>query len=487
MTRFLLTFICLSLYTASWAATSGSWSSVALGKAIKYKTTEASKPAKDASGNPMTVVYLTNLAIDKVGRNSNADDVAWLLEQGYRVIELDYEHDAQAVSPQLNLDIIAINKAMQAKSFGGCTKFSDSRCYVLFEGYRIQRDVSYYLDDPTVYNFPDDYARTSGDSLYMDLVYPANPRRAVPTMVTFSYSNSYATSGGAATNKHKRMYLPYFWGAFSDSFVEGCAALGMAWAICDHPKYCDWGQGKYPGGANKSLGALEVNPDALSKVQSAIRTVRGVGKTLGLSDEVMVTGFSRGSTAASLAIAGVQLEGADLSRGRFPSERVDVSCAVLGPGIFDYQKMTTTTNEYTRMAAYVKAFPQNGWAIQGGLCLVASELTAPCLLYHNTDDDANYVTQANALQSRLKELGVKCEVLRNYGTGHSVPQSVTHLQQMYDFVRQYIPNGPEAIENLPAETATPGVSFDLCGRSVTPRCQPHGFCVDALHRKYYVE
>lgn len=47
-------------------------------------------------------------------------------------------------------------------------------------------------------------------------------------------------------NKHKRMYLPYFWGAFNDSFVEGASAVGFAWAVCDHPKYCDWGGDRDP-------------------------------------------------------------------------------------------------------------------------------------------------------------------------------------------------------------------------------------------------
>jgi hypothetical protein len=136
------------------------------------------------------------------------------------------------------------------------------------EGYRISRDISYYRDDPTVYNYPDAYKTTAGDSLYLDLVYPANPSKPVPVLVTFSYSNSFATaSNGKLTdaNKHKRMYLPYFWGAFNDSFVEGASAVGFAWAVCDHPKYCDWGQGKFTGGGNKSLGAIEVNPDAARK------------------------------------------------------------------------------------------------------------------------------------------------------------------------------------------------------------------------------
>jgi hypothetical protein len=64
------------------------------------------------------------------------------------------------------------------------------------EGYRPQRDISYYLDDPTVYNYPDSYKSSQGDSLFLDLVYPANPSHQVPVVVTFSYSNSCAANGG---------------------------------------------------------------------------------------------------------------------------------------------------------------------------------------------------------------------------------------------------------------------------------------------------
>lgn len=136
-------------------AATASWTSKATGTTLICKVTEAQKPAKDASGKLMTVVYLENLSCEKIGRNSNADDVAWLLAEGYRVIEIDYGHHAKAVAPYLNLDIIAINDAMNGGSFCGASNISTIRAYVLFEGYRLQRDVEYYTNDPKIYNWPD--------------------------------------------------------------------------------------------------------------------------------------------------------------------------------------------------------------------------------------------------------------------------------------------------------------------------------------------
>ena len=49
----------------------------------------------------MTVVYLENLGFPKLGQVSNDDNVAWLRQQGYQVIEMDYEHSDKAVSPAL--------------------------------------------------------------------------------------------------------------------------------------------------------------------------------------------------------------------------------------------------------------------------------------------------------------------------------------------------------------------------------------------------
>lgn len=451
-------------------AANGTWSSNATGTSLNYTTSKASgTQAKDYSGKPMTVVYLENLGFQKIGQNSNAEDVAWLCSQGYQVIELDYAKNDKAVSPNLNQDIIAINNALKSGSFCGCTTSVD-RSYILMEGYRIARDIAYYWDDPTVYSWPD--ASAAGDSLYMDLVYPANPSQAVPTLVTFSYSNSWGKDG----NRHKRMYQPYFWGGFNDSFVEGVSAIGMAWAVCDHPKYCDWGQGKYEGGANKSLSSIEVNPDAARKVKSAIRTVRGIGRGLGLNGQVAVTGFSRGSTAAALAVGDkVVPEFEDASRGRFPEEDSHVQCAVLGPGMFDYEHAKQDSKEYTNMAAFVKANPESGWAMQGALYTIETKASAPVLFFHNQDDYYNngsaeglYATQAQYMKKKLDSLEVYNETITDYSTGHAVPQKDKELQQMYDFLLKYMSPSPLGVKQIKKERRhhRRHASVDLKGNSI---------------------
>ena len=443
-------FITMMAIEAVAMAATGKWNSQVTGTSIAFTSSPATGTAAvDADGKAMTVVYMENLGFQKISQVSNADNVAWLRQQGYQVIELDYAHHEQAVSPILNKDIIAINSSLQGGKFCG-QNCSPRRSYILMEGYRICRDIAYYHDDPKVYNYPDAYSTTDGDLLYLDLVYPANPTAAVPVLVTFSYSNSFASvSNGSLTdaNKHKRMYLPYFWGAFKDSFVEGASAVGFAWAVCDHPKYCDWGQGKFTGGGNKSLGAIEVNPDAARKVKSAVRTVRGIGRTLGLNGDVVVTGFSRGSTAAALAVGDGCIDAfEDASRGRFADESSQVQCAVLGSGMFDYGSALTSSNEYTRMNGYVTktGLP---WEQQGALATIQTSASAPTLFYHNTDDfyadkdkdpQGLYATQAQLMKDRLDQLGVETETLTGYSTGHAVPQTETDLQQMYAFMLRHV-------------------------------------------------
>ncbi len=480
---------------AIWAE-SGTWTSAATGSAINYATSAANgTSATDQNGAPMTIVYLTDLGFPKIGQNSTADDIAWLRNEGWQVIELNYANNAKAVSPNLNLDIMAINSALQSGSFCGCT-CSAYRSYILMDGYRIRRDVAYYLDDPTVYNYPDVYKESKGDSLYLDLIYPANASATVPVVITFSYSNSFATNNGgtlANTNQHKRMFLPYFWGAFKDSFVEGASAVGMAWAVCDHPKYCDWGQGKYTGGANKSLGAIEVNPDAARKVKSAIRTVRGIGHELGLNGEVVVTGFSRGSTAAALAVGdGKIAEFEDATRGRYADESSDVQCAVLGPGMFDYEHALAASTEYSRMNTFVTANASaTTWEQQGALATIKSKASAPTLFFHNTDDfykDSDkdpqglYATQAALMKAKLDALGVATELLTGYSSGHAVPQDIATLKMMYDFVLRHVTT-VNGIGQIDAQKPSADATIDILGRKVSSEYK--GFAINAGHVQVY--
>jgi len=437
------------------SAATGTWASKTLGKSVSYTATEAAMPAKDGSNAYMTVVYLENLGCEKIGRNSNSDDVAWLLSQGYRVIELNYGGDARATAPYLNEDIIAINDELNGGTFCGCSNISSTRAYILFEGYRIQRDVSYYLDSPSTYNYPDAYTKTAGDSLYMDIVYPANPGKAVPTMLSFAYSNSYYGKS------HQRMFLGYTLAMFDDSILEGLPAIGMAWAIADHPKYCDWGQGKYTGGANKSLGAIEVNPDAARKVKSAVRTLRKVGSGLGLGNDIGLYGFSRGSTAASLGIGDAPFDEwltADNGRADAKDVSSDIQIAVLGPGVFDYSKMSETSNEYKRMKTYCNS----DWTQQGGAMAIKNK-AVPCFLFYNSDDDANYATQMSSLMSIFDNTGTTYELLKDYGKGHSVPTQTADIKKMYDFLQSNVSTGVEVVS---VNECSDGGVYDLSGRKM---------------------
>ncbi len=433
-----ITFLILFSLSAAIKAGSGNWASKTTGGNIVFTSTEPTTQLKDAAGNSLTVVYLENLNIKKLGQNTNADNIAWLLAQGYRVVELDYANHANAVSPNINADIISINDAINAGSFCGLTNCSKYRSYVLFEGYRLARDVAYFKDNPTVYNYPASY--TEGDSLYMDIIYPANSEEKVPVILSFSYSNSYA----GAANKHQRLNLGNTLAGFDDSILEGAPATGIAWAIADHPKYCPWGNGKPTGGANDTYKSYQVNPDAAQKVKSAVRTLRTVGVNLGLSGKIGIYGFSRGSDAGSMAIGDrivPEFENAGLNIGVSD----DVQAAALGSGVFDFTQIYNATgdgdsNLETRCPWAWGALADNYaiWEKQGSAYLAQTSATAPVLFFYNTTDANYYQDQIQKFKTKLDGLGVTTSTLVNYGTGHAVPQTSNAISSVYNFFRPYL-------------------------------------------------
>lgn len=436
--RFFSIGLLLSVFAGKAVAATGTWTSTTTGGNINYTITDPVSPAKDNSGGYVTVVYLENLAINKLGQNSNATDVAWLLSKGYRVIELNYAKHASAISPNINADIKAINSALNAGLFCGLSTCSKYKSYVLFEGYRINRDISYFLDDPTVYNYSTSY--TVGDSLHMDIIYPANTSTPVPVILSFSYSNS----SFEAANKDQRMNLGNTLAGFNDSFLEGAPALGIAWAIADHPKYCNWGQGKPVGGANKTYASYEVNPDAAQKVKSAIRTLRALGDNLGLSGRIGIYGFSRGSTAGSLAVGDRTVTNFE-NAGRFIGISDDVQVAALGSGVFDYTKIydpaeSDIGNLTTNCPLAWGALATNTalWESQGAAYLAQTSASAPVIFFYNTTDASYYQHQITQFKARLTSLGVPTTSVVDYGTGHAVPQTSETLTTVYNFIKQYL-------------------------------------------------
>lgn len=430
-------------------AASGTWTSGVAGS-INYTSayaTNSTSAKKDYNGKLFTIVYLKNLGFTKLSKNSNDVDVKWLRDNGFAVIELDYNYNSQAVSPNLNKDIISINAALNKGSFCGISNISTKRAYILCEGYRIKTDVGYYKDDPTIYNYPDFYKTTSGDSLYMDIVYPSNATEKVPVLLSFSYSNSWGHKSAATAigeNAHMRMFLGYTLacGTFYDSILEGAPACGIAWAIADHPKYCEWGQGKRNGGANKEYGSIATNPDGARKVKSAVRTLRAVGENLGLSGKIGIYGFSRGSTTGALAVGDKEVTDFETS-GLHTETASDVQAAILGPGVFDYTLLVdgyTDKNEYKNGVKVWGDYATNKekWNLQGASYLCETNTSAPCLFFYNSDDETYYGKCADAMKKKLDNLGVATELIKDFRSGHCVPNDNKNLTKIYSFLTTHL-------------------------------------------------
>ncbi|MDO3695276.1 hypothetical protein QVZ41_10540 [Wenyingzhuangia sp. chi5] len=446
--HFLITWIFTLVFPFTfWASSTGTWKSKVTKQNITYKVNEAKNASLDFYGKPMTVVYLENLGFDKIGQNDNKKDVKWLLSQGYRVIELNYNHHSCAVSPKINIDIIAINKAMASNDFCGLNNFSNIRSYILFEGYRIARDVPYFRDNPKIYNRPKEY--TEGDLLYMDIVYPANTKTKVPVILSFSYANSYATYNGdlkklTDANKHQRLNLSYTLAGFNDSFLEGAPASGFAWAIADHPKYCSWGSGKPENGKNDTYKSYQTNPDTAQKVKSAIRTLRAMKDNFNLSESIGIYGFSRGSSAGSMAIGDKSVLVFE-NTGYHIGVSDKVQAAVLGPGIFDYTIIYNTLDDGDKNLELRCPWAwgnleenYNLWKTMGSEYLVETNVTAPVLFFHNTDDSPDYLVQYQHLKTKLNRLNIPNKTIVNYGKGHTVPQKTKDLKKLYDFFMEYL-------------------------------------------------
>lgn len=413
------------------------WKSLATGQEISYQAHYPEHPLKDARGRHMTIVYLTNLSCEKVGQNPIAEDVSAMLAEGYQILTLDYAKHEKAVAPYLNRDIVAINDALNRGEFCALKQCSDHRSYVLFEGYRLARDVAYYQDDPSVYNVSPQYVQ--GDSLYMDVAYPANPSRPVPVILSFSYSNS------MPAKPHQRLFLGYTLAMFDDSFLQGAPAMGMAWAMADHPKYCDWGNGKPKGGANKAYGSFETNPDASRKVRSAVRVLRHHASRFGLNEKVALYGFSRGSTAASLAVGNKAVKDFDKA-GLYQQEDARIQAALLGPGVFDYRAIYAAANDGDGAlesrcpqvwGEYNKANAKH-WEMMGATYTIRPKKAAPVLFFYNTTDEVYYQSQIANFQQLLREKRIFFDEIVDYGKGHSVPQDAASLMKMYRFCQKYL-------------------------------------------------
>ena len=412
------------------------WISSATGSAINATVIEPNPVVS----TPALIVYLKNLNCERVGQESDAAIIASFTTNGYRVVMLDYTNHVNARSPFLNADVLKIRNEIGATTFPGSIGLvaSKNKCYILCEGYRLMRNVPYYLNDPTIYNGSD-----SNANLRMDIAYPSQPSRAVPVVMEYSTSNSYQG------NEDDRMNNGNAFTGTTDTILEGAPAAGIAWAMTDHPKYRAWGSPTLYSG-------FEVNPDTIKKVRSSVRVLREVGATLGLSGNIAIHGFSRGATAGSLAAGDLAVPTID-SAGYSTALSSRVQGVLLGSGIYDYSHAGgTITGDPTGTQVdiynrFVTAWGQTAanllvWQSQGAPYYMATTSTAPVFLSYNTNDAAWYVYQAQRLATNLATLGVPHQVATG-NSGHKVTTNFTTLTDIYNFFKAHTnapPNKPGA-------------------------------------------
>ncbi len=411
------------------------WTSSATGGAITATVTEPNPVVT----TPALVVYLKNLTCERIGQEADASIIASFTANGYRVVELDYASHVKATSPFLNEDVLKIRNEIGTGAFPGSGGLAarKNKCYILCEGYRLMRNVPYFLNDRTVYNG----VETTNVELRMDIAYPSQPSRGVPIVMEYSTSNSYFG------NEDDRMNNANAFTGTNDTILEGAPAAGIAWAMADHPKYRAWGSPTLYSG-------FETNPDTIKKVRSSVRVLREVGATLGLSGNIAIHGFSRGATAGSLAAGDLAVPTID-SAGYSTGLSGRVQAVLLGSGIHDYSRSGGTTTgdpAGTQVDTYNRFVTAWGptasnlplWQSQGAPHYMATAAGAPVFLSYNTDDAAWYVYQAQVMAAKLASLGVPYQVVTGTG-GHKVTTTPSTLTAIYDFFKIHsktLPNKP---------------------------------------------
>jgi hypothetical protein len=412
-----------------------SWTSTTTGGSITATVTEPIP----AVATPALVVYLKNLTCERIGQEPDASILADFKANGYRVVELDYAGHVKATAPFLNADVLKIRNEIGTTTFPGSTGLNANKnqCYILCEGYRLMRNVPYFLNDKTVYSG----GETTNVELRMDIAYPSQPSRGVPIVMEYSCSNSY--NG----NPDDRMRNDFAFRGINDSILEGAPSAGIAWAMADHPKFRQWG-------SPTLFSGFEVNPDTIKKVRSSIRVLREVGATVGLSGNIAIHGFSRGATAGSLAVGDLADPAID-SAGYSLALSGRPQAVLLGSGIYDYSHSGgTTTGDPSTSAVdiynrFVTAWGPTAsnlavWQSHGALHYMTTSASTPVFLSYNTGDAAWYPYQSQLMEAKLVSLGVPYQKITGNG-GHAVTVLQSTLTAIYQFFKTHshpLPNKP---------------------------------------------
>lgn len=375
----LLCTLSVSLLTLSRLPAAETWTSSATHQQIAL---EIHEPAKPAAGPQPLVIYLENLAVPRVGTDSDSAIIADLVSQGFLVVALDYAHHPKARVPYLNRELWELREALGQKHFLGDRPLDNAQCYIIPSGDRLERNVVYYPDP----------VRT----LALDIIYPAHPPHPVGTVLEFSCDNVSRFGNGSLAICH-------------DTILDGEATEGFAVAMADHPV-----KAPYKG--------IDLMPNCAWRIKAAVRTLRAEGATMGLSDKIALAGFSRGSGMALMLVTTMghkEFEG----HGAHPEASSDVQGAVVLSGRFTYLHLLPNDHMIPR---YVKAWGEETnhlatWRQAGALDYLDRPVF-PLFLSINCTEGADAQFQMSVLRQRLTELKNPFTYLPDPEPhGHAVP------------------------------------------------------------------
>jgi hypothetical protein len=366
------------LFCAVASAAPVKWESATTGTTLSGEVID---PA--ASDAPLpTVIYLKNLSIPRLGQEADETILADLTKSGHLVLVLDYAHDAKAVSPGLNADVLKLRQDVadpKTKSLLTDHKVDVNHLYILIEGFRLKRDVEFARDGKRV--------------LGMDVMYPSKPAKPAPALMEVTCDNKDRMGAGSLL-------------FCRDTLLEGGEAAGFAVAMVDHPVPPPY------------KGLDDPMPQVVERLKSAAKTLRELGPELGMSGKIGAIGFSRGAPMAAILAA-----------------QGEVQAALVHGNRFDYLDLRA---DDPMLARFEKAWGKRDanrekWAAHGASQYLTKD-AAPMFLDTSDAESPEYRDGLAKFAKRLDDLGVEhVYQVDADGRGHKVSTDPKTLSAVYEF------------------------------------------------------
>ena len=372
----------LSVLVCAARAQSVKWTSQVTGTELTGTVEGAS------SDKPVpTVVYLKNLSIPRIGQEPDESIVGDLVKSGCLVLVLDYQHDAKAISPLINLDMLKLRTDiadLKHKTLLTNYTVDVNHLYILCEGCRVKRDVEFARDGQRV--------------LGMDIIYPSRPSRKVPMLMEIT-----------CDNKDR-------FGSFSllfcqDALVEGAAAAGFAAAMVDHPV-----PPPYKGIDDPMVQSIE-------RMEAAVKTLRAQANELGTSEMIGAIGFSRGGPFAAVLAA-----------------KGDVNAALVHGNRYDYLDLLRKDPMIPRFEKVwgKRDEKKDKWA-EHGASIYLTKNSTPMFLNTSNAESPEYRDGLAKFDKRLTELGIEhVYQVDQDDRGHRVSTEPKTLEKIYDFFAKHL-------------------------------------------------